>query len=545
MYHKPSLDERTSGVLLHPTSLPGEGGSGDVGKQAYHFADFLAASGQSWWQMLPIGPVDGSGSPYNSYSAFAGSDLLISLEDLCAQKLLSRADLEAVKLPQGIVKRSVKRVFYDKVGARRRELLGIAFERFQKNLNRNQKLSKQYSAFCREEAHWLEDYVLFCALKDVHDQEPWWTWERELVTRRAKALAEAKEAYAERIAYHTFIQFVFHEQWMKLKVYCNKKGVGLIGDIPIFVAHDSSDVWAHTDLFDLDKDRLPREVSGAAPDAFSDEGQLWGHPLYKWGKHKKTGYAWWIDRFRQTFKIFDAVRIDHFLGFARYWSVQYSAKTARHGKWKKGPGEDLFVALRDAIGEMPIIAEDLGILTPQAARLRDQFGFPGMRVLQFAYGEDDSYHAAHQHSKQCVVYTGTHDNDTTKGWWKEICRKHRADKKAMKLKSEKIAKRRRVSVSSLNGEAKWLTEKERTLVCLGGGGEEIHWDMIRAGMGSRANLAVFPAQDLLGLDEKSRMNVPGTIENNWCWRLESGALDQEVAHRLGELTKIHGRSSGS
>ncbi|QDU33995.1 4-alpha-glucanotransferase [Poriferisphaera corsica] len=505
----PQLDRRSSGILMHPTSLPGKHGSGDLGQSAYDFVDFLNEANQAWWQMLPIGPVDGSGSPYNSTSAFAGSYLLISLVDLVNDGLLTKAEIKPLK------SFSDKKVFYPRVMKFRADRLGIAFERF---IAKKKQNTAAYKKFLKEQKHWLPDYTLFCAIKDAHESLPWWEWPKPLAKHKPEALVEAREEYADGIAYHTFIQFIFHKQWMKLKKYANSKGISLVGDIPIFIAHDSADVWSHTDLFDLKANGLPREVSGAAPDAFSDEGQLWGHPLYLWDRHKQTKYKWWIERFKQTFSIFDSVRIDHFLGFARFWAVKYGAPTARNGKWRPGPGPSVFNALKKAIGNMPIIAEDLGILTPQAAALRDQFNFPGMRIIQFAFGDDNSYHAPHNFPPQSVVYTGTHDNDTTCGWWVETKR----DK------------------SKSNG----LTTAQRTKVSLGST-DEIHWDLIRLAMSSPANLAVFPVQDLLGLDGKSRMNLPGTIENNWAWRLEPRQLNKRIAKRLAQLTDIYGRTQAN
>ncbi|QQE12047.1 4-alpha-glucanotransferase [Planctomycetota bacterium] len=509
MSQLPQLDRRSSGILLHPTSLPGRHGSGDVGKHAYDFVDFLHESKQAWWQMLPIGPVDGSGSPYNSTSAFAGSYMLISLDGLVDDGLLTKSEVKPLK------SFSDNKVLYPRVMKFRYKALQIAFERFTQKHKQN---NKAFQNFLKEQKFWLPDYTLFCAIKDANNQLPWWEWPKPLARRKPEALEQAREDYAEGIAFHTFIQFIFHKQWMKLKKYANSKGVSLIGDIPIFIAHDSSDVWSNASLFDLKANGLPREVSGAAPDAFSDDGQLWGHPLYLWDRHKEQKYKWWIERFRQTFTIFDSVRIDHFLGFARFWAVKYGAPTARQGKFRPGPGPSVFKALNRALGDMPIIAEDLGILTPQASALRDQFNFPGMRILQFAFGEDDSYHAPHNFPPQSVVYTGTHDNDTTIGWWKQT--------KKDKWKS--------------NG----LTAVQRAKICTGTSCDEIHWDLIRLAMASPANLAIFPVQDLLGLDGKSRMNLPGTVDNNWNWRLQYRALKKPTAKRLAGLTDIYGRFQG-
>lgn len=501
----PRLDERLSGVLLHPTSLPGPHGIGDLGPEADRFVWFLAQANQRWWQMLPIGPVDTVG-PYNSYSAFGGSPSLLSLERLRDDGLLGDADVRPMKGGRA------DRLAYGRAKAFRRPRLRKAFAAFGALPKRRRAA---FEAFREAHRDWLEDLTLFAAVRAAEGGRPWWDWARPLRLRHATALRKARRELAGEMDYHAFLQYAFDRQWRALRARCAEHGVGLIGDIPIFVARDSCDVWAHRDLFDLDRDGKPIEVSGAAPDAFNRDGQRWGHPLYRWRRHKATGYAWWIERFRHTLDQFDAVRIDHFLGFARYWAIPAGSATARRGRWRRGPGAGFFDALHAAIKDPAIIAEDLGILTPQAEALRDRHGYPGMRVLQFAFGDEDGYHAPHNTPKRSVVYPGTHDNDTIQGWFS------RRSRGGPRISDE---------------------DRRRALAYVGGSARTIHWDMIRAAMACPSDLTVFQAQDILGLGTEARMNVPGTITGNWVWRLTPGQLNNRLAKRLGALTRLTGRA---
>ena len=507
------LSERAFGLLLHPTSLPGPHGSGDLGSAAYAFVDFLAAAGGRWWQMLPIVPPGPGNAPYSSYSAFAGSPLLISLELLARDGLLKPDD---VKPSRGT---RANRVAYGPVRKYRLSRLRKAFARFMDQSPRRRRL---FDRFCAEQRDWLDEYALFTALKRAHGDQPWLRWPRALRLHDRAALRSARTELANDIAFEQFFQFQFDRQWTALRHYAQRQGVGLIGDIPIFVAYDSADVWAHRDLFQLDAAGRPRVVSGVPPDCFSRTGQLWGHPHYDWGQHRATRFAWWLARFRRVFTQFDAVRIDHFLGFHRVWQVSGRAKTAQRGRWVQAPGRKLFDAVQRRLGKLEIIAEDLGVVTPEAVALRDRFGFPGMRLLQFAFGGDEAhYNEPDAYPRNCVVYPGTHDNDTTVGWFRT-------------LRSEARRKRRKSELSTL----------ERVLRYTGTDGREIHWDMIRLSLMSVANTAIIPVQDLLGLGSKARMNFPGTATGNWEWRLSPGALDESVVNRLREMATTYNRVRG-
>ncbi len=500
------LDQRNSGVLLHPTSLPGPHGCGDLGDQAYRFADFLAQAGQGWWQMLPIGPADQHGCPYSAFSAFAGNPDLISLSHLHKDGLLTRADVAPLKGANS------RKVNFTQTRRFRLTRLRKAYETFKAKPARSRGA---LARFTEKQSDWLDDDSLFFALRQAHGGEHWWKWSPGLRKRNKRDLNRARTELADDIDFYRFMQWQFDKQWSALKRYCADQGVGLIGDIPIFVAHDSSDVWAQPELFELKANGMPAYVSGAAPDAFSKTGQVWNHPLYNWARHKATGYDWWVRRFRHCLTQFDAARIDHFLGFCRYWQIPAAHKTARRGRWRKGPGADLFTTLKRKLGSVPIIAEDLGLLTPEAQALRDRFAFPGMRVLQEAFGREDSYHAPHNFPSRCVVYTGTHDNNTARGWFAKA------------------------KAASRNGK---LSERQRALVYTDGRPGTIHWDLIRLALSSVADLAIFPVQDLLGLDAKARMNLPGTLKGNWRWRLESGQLKPTIAKRLAAETKLFGRN---
>lgn len=502
------LDRRGAGVLLHPTSLPGPHGCGDLGPAAYKLVDFLAAAGQSWWQMLPINPVGPANSPYDAHSAFAGNPLLVSLERLAADGLLSQEELAPVR---GL---RADRACYPQVTRYRVARLRRACERF---VQRGDHHTNAFFRFRAANAAWLERHALYSAIRQRYGA-PWTKWPAALRLGRRTALRRAGTELTDDITFERFVQFQFARQWSDLRDYAHRRGIGLIGDIPIFVAHDSSDVWALRDLFDLDRSGQARTVSGVPPDYFSRDGQRWGHPHYRWRQHATTDFAWWVARVRHTLAHFDAVRIDHFLGFNRVWKVPGRAKTARHGRWARTPGRALFTTLRREIGRLEIIAEDLGLLVPEAVALRDDFGFPGMRLLHFAFGGDDAgsrYHQPHNHVRNCVVYPGTHDNETTVGW-------------LQRLKSQR---RPRTGVSEL----------ERVRRYAGAHGRDLHWDVIRLAYASPANLCVIPLQDVLGLDNRARMNTPATISGNWAWRFQSRQLTDALAARLHALSVTYDR----
>jgi 4-alpha-glucanotransferase len=500
------LSERASGVLLHPTSLPGAHGCGDVGPEARAFARWLRDAEQRWWQMLPVGPVGYGNSPYSAHSAFAGSPLLVSLDRLVEDGLLPRRTLaDAPPFPSG-------RVDYAAARAWREQHLRTAFAAFAKRTSDH----GPFEVFCAENAAWLEDFALYTAIKRAHGERSWIDWEPALRARDPGALDRARHALRDEVHQHRFEQFLFARHWQSLRDECRMLRVGLIGDLPIFVAHDSADVWTHRDLFFLDPQGHPTVVAGVPPDYFSATGQRWGNPLYDWEKLARTGFRWWLQRFAHTLLRFDAVRLDHFIGFTRYWEVPAHEPTAQHGRWRPAPGAKLF----DALGPAQLIAEDLGAVTPEVTALRERFHFPGSKVLQFAFGNDPQAAAflPHNYERKAVAYTGTHDNDTTVGWFH--------DRGSAQRSPEQCERERRAALA-------YLGVKDS--------GREIHWDMIRGVWSSVANLAVAPAQDLLGLGSEARMNLPGTSEGNWEWRLVAlpGASVQD---RLRQSTRIYGRS---
>ncbi len=503
---------RSSGILLHPTSLPGPFGIGDLGAQAYAFADSLVAGEQSLWQVLPLGPTGYGDSPYACYSAFAGNTLLISPEKLVEDKLLVGEDLAVVATgPE-------ERVHFKAVHNLKDSILRKAFARFSQNPDSS--LRTAFEEFRHRNLSWLDDYALFRALKDAHGGVAWNEWDAIYVRREPAALASAVERLSDQIEAQKFYQFLFFRQWFALKAHCNERGIKFVGDIPIFVAHDSADVWTNPDQFKLNQNGTPIVVAGVPPDYFSATGQLWGNPLYNWDHMLADGFKWWIKRVDSTLKVVDIVRVDHFRGFAACWEIPGGDKTAERGRWVEAPGKNLFTAIRAALGELPIIAEDLGVITPDVVALRDGFGFPGMRILQFAFGGDTkTIDLPHNYERNVVAYTGTHDNDTTVGWF-----------------------------SSVPGGGSTRTaeqiERERTfcLNYLNTAGKEIHWDFIRGVLSSVANTAVVPLQDLLGLGTEARMNLPNSTEGNWSWRFREGALTAHIADRLGEMTALYGRS---
>lgn len=490
---------------MHLTSLPGPHGSGDLSHHARRFVDFCAAAGQTLWQMLPVGPPgDPPGnSPYSSFSSAAGSPYLVSLEGLADAGLLTRRELKA---PAGFDERKVN---FPASREFREQRLRDAHGRFRERKGRPD-LREKFDAFAHAERAWLDDFALFCALKQRFAGAPWHRWEAGLRRRDPRSLARAKTELSDEIDFHQFVQFAFDRQWRALRDHARLRSVALVGDVPIFVVHDSVDVWCNPQLFTLNATGRPTHISGVPPDAFSDDGQRWGHPQYAWPAHRPQKFRWWIDRFRRMFQLFDAVRIDHFLGFSRVWSIPAASATAKHGKWVQSPGRQLFAALRNALGDQAIIAEDLGVLTPAAAALRDAYQFPGMRVMQFGFGGGgggDPYHRPHAYPRRCVAYTGTHDSDTTIGWFRKL---------------EPV-------------------DRRNALEYLGADSANLHSAAIRALMGSAAETVIFPVQDVLGLDNRARMNVPGIAEGNWAWRLPPGALRASHAKQLRSLGQITNR----
>jgi len=505
---------RASGILLHPTSLPGQFGISDLGDEAYAFADFLVASGQSLWQVLPLGPTGYGDSPYACYSAFAGNTFLISPQRLCADGWLSQEDVSEIEL-------DTDRVDFAHAYNSKDRILRKAYENYQSATD-TESLG-EFEKFCEQNQIWLEDYALFRALKTDHDHAAWHEWEPALVRREEFALGQARDRLHNEIKAHKFFQFLFFRQWFALKAYCNERGIRIIGDVPIFVAHDSADLWTNPDQFKLDEDGIPTVVAGVPPDYFSATGQYWGNPLYDWDRMLADGFKWWIERVRATLQIVDIVRIDHFRGFAACWEIPGGDKTAERGSWVRSPGWELFTAIGNALGELPIIAEDLGVITPEVDQLRDHFGFPGMRVLQFAFGGDaDDLHLPHNYHQNVVAYTGTHDNDTTVGWFDSA-----------------------VGADSTRTETEINSERGFCKKYLQTQGEEIHWDFIRAVLSSVANTAIIPLQDVLGVGSEGRMNLPNSTEGNWSWRFGAGALTDAIGERLQALSGTYGRIAKS
>jgi 4-alpha-glucanotransferase len=502
---------RASGVLLHPTSLPGRHGIGDLGTEAHAFVDFLASTGQRWWQMLPLGPTGYGNSPYQSHSSFAGNPLLIDLDGLVKKGWLDeKSSLHDPAL-------SIDSVDFDAVAVLKQASLRLAFEQFK------QAEDPHFEQFVSTHRAWLDDYVFYQALKDHRGGLPWYEWEPELVARDPSACEHWRVGLADGIHFHEFVQYVFDMQWRELRAACLEKGVMLIGDLPIFVAHDSADVWARPELFYLDERGQPLVVAGVPPDYFSETGQLWGNPLYRWEAHAAEDYAWWVARLRDLLSRVDLVRIDHFRGFEAYWEIPAGSATAAPGRWVPGPGAKFFEAIRRRLGSLPVIAEDLGLITPGVEALRDEFSLPGMRVLQFGFGPDEGAekYLPHRYVSNCFVYTGTHDNDTTVGW----------------LTSTEIATTQ--SVEDVQAERAFALRYANST------GDEIHWDMIRLAFASVADTAIVPLQDILGLDSRARMNFPGKAEGNWRWRFRKGQIDGHARDQLAELTAVYSRWNGA
>lgn len=501
---------RASGILLHPTSLPGPYGIGDLGPAAYKFADFLTRSGQSLWQVLPLGPTGYGDSPYACYSAFAGNTMLVSPDQLVRESLLTPADLEPHPAEDSVV--------FDRVHRSKDALLAKAFANFYSQSEG--EMRDTFSAFKLNAKIWLEDYALFRALKDAHGGIAWHEWEPALARRDQSALNSARSKLASEIEAQRFYQFLFFKQWFALKSYCAKQGIQIIGDLPIFVAHDSADVWTNPEQFKLDGTGSPLVVAGVPPDYFSATGQLWGNPLYNWDRMLKDGFQWWLKRVEATLNVVDIVRIDHFRGFAACWEIPGGDKTAERGQWVEAPGKELFTTIRRELGQLPIIAEDLGVITPDVIALRDGFGFPGMRILQFAFGGGPTnIDLPHNYEKNVVAYTGTHDNDTTLGWFQGVA-----------------------GEGSTRTAAQVAAEQEFCLEYLHSEGKEINWDFMRAVFSSVANTAIVPLQDVLGLGTEARMNLPNSTTGNWSWRFRERDLTAELAQRLMKLTKLYGRT---
>ncbi len=507
-----ALDTRLAGVLLHPTSLPGRFGIGDLGPECDRFLDWMRDAGLGYWQVLPLGPTGFGDSPYQCFSAFAGNPLLVSPERLLTAGLARSEDLVPPPFP-------ANRVEYGPLITWKNGLLRQVFERFQKN--KPQQVALEYAAFVKrkEVKAWLEDYALFRVCKDLHDGAPWGDWDPKLRSCDAKALAKVRKDEANVLEFHRFAQFLFFQQWEAVRERAHERGIRIIGDVPIYVAFDSSDTWGNQEMFQLDKEGRPTAVAGVPPDYFSRTGQLWGNPLYNWSKLRMDKYAWWVARLQACFDLVDIVRLDHFRGFMGYWSVLFGEETAVNGRWIKGPGEEFFHAIKRKFKDLPIIAEDLGEISPDVHEARDRFDFPGMRILQFAWDAaspepliPDPNHRfhPHNHTENCVVYTGSHDNDTTLGWWQNTS-----------------------------------TEVEHHMLrtYLSTDGAQPHWDLIRAAFGSVARTAIVPMQDFLGLGSDGRMNFPGRAEGNWTWRMTSGQLNWDLAKHIRHLTLLYQRCS--
>jgi len=502
---------RASGILLHPTSLPGRFGIGDLGKEAYRFADFLVDTGQHLWQMLPLGLTGYDNSPYQSLSVFAGNPLLISLERLLEDGNLDPSDLaSSPPFPEDSVD-------YEAVAKFKMPLLRKSYENFEKRAAPAQR--QQFVAFCQQYTSWLDTYSLFMALREAYDMAIWNTWEADIRSRQPEAIERWSRNLTQEVRCHQYQQYQFFKQWMELKKYCNERSIKLIGDISIFVALDSAEVWSHPELFFLDENGRPTVVAGVPPDYFSKTGQLWGNPLYRWGVMAQDGYRWWIERFRATRTLVDIIRLDHFRGFEKYWEVPGGDTTAANGRWVPGPGAAFFEAMKKALGELPIIAEDLGVITPEVHALRDRFDFPGMRVLQFAFSDSSGdIHKPHNYPRNCVVYTGTHDNNTTLGWFRG---------------------------EDIGATTQTREERDRetrlALKYLGTDGHEINWDLIRLALMSVANTTIIPLEDILSLGSRARMNIPGTTQGNWRWRFTADLLTDKIRDRLREMTRLYGR----
>lgn len=490
---------RSSGILMHISSLPSPYGIGTLGKEAGKFVDFLVKSAQTYWQVLPICPTSYGDSPYQSFSSFAGNPYFIDLDTLCKAGLLKKKECEAYSWGKHATD-----IDYGILYENRYPLLHKAHRRFLKNI------PADYDCFCKEQSDWLEDYALFMALKDVHHGKAWTQWESDLKLREPKAMKHAKKECAKEISFWKMLQYLFYQQWNKLKSYANKKGIQLIGDIPIYVAMDSADVWANPQQFYLDENLDPIDVAGCPPDAFSDDGQLWGNPLFCWEEMEKDQYQWWVKRMDKITRLFDVVRIDHFRGFDSYYAIPYGDETARNGEWRTGPGIALFKAIEKRLGRLHVIAEDLGYLTDSVRKMLTESGYPGMKLLQFAFDtREDSDYLPHNYNHNCVVYAGTHDNDTILGWMKT------APKSCAAFAKEYLS----------------LTPEEG-----------YHWGIMRGVWSSVGDLAVVTMQDILGIGSKGRMNTPSTQGCNWKWRMKQDAISQKLTKKVRRQVEIYGRA---
>lgn len=491
---------RRNGMLLPIASLPSPYGIGGFSKEAYEFIDLLEETGQKLWQILPLGPTSYGDSPYQSFSTFAGNLYFIDLDTLAEKGWLTKEACEASDYGD-----NESYIDYGRIYNSRFVLLKQAF------LNSDILSDEKFTEFCKDNQHWLPDYALYMALKNQNDGKSWIEWEEETRLRKPEAVEYYKKELEEECNFYEFLQYEFHEQWTKVKEYAHKKGIQIVGDVPIYVAFDSADTWANPELFQLDEKNLPLGVAGCPPDAFSATGQLWGNPLYNWAYHKKTGYDWWLKRIAYCFDLYDIVRIDHFRGFDEYYSIPYGDETAVNGHWEKGPGMDLFNTVKEKLGELDIIAEDLGFLTESVFQLLKDSGYPGMKVLQFAFDpSEDSDYLTYKYQRNCVVYTGTHDNDTTAGWFEKLSD---GDKD--------------VALRYMNS---FYTPKE-----------EQHWDLIALAMRSTADTCIIPVQDFLGLGSEARINMPSTLGDNWKWRMTKGAFSEELKEKIRRMTKLYGR----
>jgi 4-alpha-glucanotransferase len=502
---------RESGVLLHITSLPGPYGLGDIGPEAFNFVDVLHKMGQSIWQILPLGDTGSSICPYITISAFANNPLLISLDGLIDEGYLHKDDLKKIQSYPS------DRVDYQKVYDDRYKILDTACTNFIKSSSA--ETQQRFDAFCKENEYWLSEYILFQTLKKLNNDQHWITWQPRHDPAGEDIIKE-NSIFIQKLMIQ---QFLFIEQWQKLKTYANEKGIRFVGDIPIYVSHDSVDVWANTELFKLDDHGKMKSQSGCPPDFFNAKGQVWGHPIYNWAAHEKSNYQWWIDRLRYLFNLVDIVRIDHFNGFAKYWEIPVEQNNDSIGKWVKGPGEKLLLTVKKSIGSKPIIAEDLGEATKDAKIIRDRFAIPGMKILQMSFGKEEQSNSLipELNQKNIVVYTGTHDNDTSIGW--------------LHTKPGK---------GNTQTAAEITLERKHALKFLGTDGSEINWDFISLAMNSKANTVIIPLQDILGLGTNARMNIPGTVGNNWEWRFKKNKLTSNIIERMRTLTEESKRMKG-
>ena len=498
------MNERASGILLHPTSLPGKYGIGTLGKAAFDFIDFLTKSKQQYWQILPLGPTGFGDSPYQCYSAHAGNPDLIDAELLVKYGFLEQQDLTMLPLSDD------GQVNYEAVQKSRLPLLEKAFHAFHVNASELEKLA--YRNFLKSNSPWLNDYALFRSIKEESGNIPWYTWEPDLKFRKPETLKAAETRLTGRIDFHKFLQFMFFKQWTSVKEYAKKHRIKIIGDIPLYISPDCSDAWANPGVFEYDEQLNPIRVGGVPPDYFSETGQLWGNPLFRWDMMKNDNYKWWMDRIRTNLTLYDVIRIDHFRGFSAYWAVPYGEKTAINGVWVPGPGKEFFNALLNEFGKLPIIAEDLGVMTPEVEDLRDSFGFPGMKILEFAFDSSEANdYIPHSYNKNCIVYTGTHDNDTVVGWFEKAT----------------------------------AADRKQVLDYINCSEKGIHWSFVRLAWASVAYTAIVPMQDLLGLDSGSRMNLPGTTGGNWKWRSREGDFSDDLANSIAFLTRLYGRTKKS